>query len=507
MSDTTPRTALPLLAAAQAQKHVTHNEALLQMDALLFARFLDRDLGSPPATPADGDTYLVAAGGAGAWTGQDGKIAFAADGGWRFYAPFTGLAAYVVDESRLIVFTGAAWADYASILSLQNVPLLGVNTTADATNKLATKSAALLFDNAGNGVQAKLNKHASGDTASLLCQTNYSGRAELGLCGDDDLHVKVSPDGAAWFEGLRIARGNGLVTLAGDPTAPLHAATRQYVDGLAKGWTAGSLLFGNGAGAIAQDNARLFWDDVNFRLGIGSASPTAALTVNPSGTAPPAVFAASALHIVGTNGASGGRAVCWDASGTFPVLKMRRTNGTYASPAAVAQDQTLANWTAEGHDGTGFAATATGAIAFNAAENFTPAAHGTYFIVQTAAAGSTFLVEAFRVWDDKRLQAGGAYVDLSYSYQTPATGFAITIANATGRLLLNPAGTLAAGAITMPAAPKDGQIVTLASTQTVTALTHSPNAGQSIAGALTTLAANTPASFLYVASVAKWLRT
>ncbi|MEJ0041058.1 MAG: hypothetical protein WDM81_01975 [Rhizomicrobium sp.] len=66
---------------------------------------------------------------------------------------------------------------------MQNVPLLGVNTTADATNKLAVKSAALLLDNIGNGVQAKLNKHASGDTASLLYQTNYSGRAEIGLCG------------------------------------------------------------------------------------------------------------------------------------------------------------------------------------------------------------------------------------------------------------------------------------------------------------------------------------
>ncbi|HJW41370.1 MAG TPA: DUF2793 domain-containing protein [Rhizomicrobium sp.] len=80
MSDTTPRSALPLLAAAQAQKHVTHNEALLQLDALLFARFLDRDLTAPPSSPADGDTYLVHAGASGDWTGKDGEIAFASDG-------------------------------------------------------------------------------------------------------------------------------------------------------------------------------------------------------------------------------------------------------------------------------------------------------------------------------------------------------------------------------------------------------------------------------------------
>ena len=219
MSTITPRTALPLLAAAQAQKHVTHNEALLQLDALCFARFLDRDLTAPPSSPADGDTYLVKATATGAWSGQSANIASASDGAWRFYAPFTGLAAYVVDESKLIVFTGSAWVDYASILVLQNVPLLGVNTTADTTNKLAVKSAALLFDNIGNGVQAKLNKNASGDTASLLYQTGYSGRAEIGLAGDDDLHLKVSPDGSSWLSALTVNRTTGLLSHA-DGTVP-----------------------------------------------------------------------------------------------------------------------------------------------------------------------------------------------------------------------------------------------------------------------------------------------
>src|SRR5665213_882893 len=215
----TPRTALPLLAAAQAQKHVTHNDARLQLDALLFARFLDRDLTAPPSSPADGDTYLMKATASGTWTGQSGKIAYASSGAWRFAAPFTGLAAYVVDESKLIVFTGSTWVDYASIVVFQNVPLVGVNTTADATNKLAVKSAALLFDNVGNGVQAKLNKNASGDTASLLYQDNYSGRAEIGLCGDDDFHFKVSPDGSSWTDALKLARSGGAATFAAAASA------------------------------------------------------------------------------------------------------------------------------------------------------------------------------------------------------------------------------------------------------------------------------------------------
>jgi hypothetical protein len=230
MSDTTPRTALPLLAAAQSQKHVTHNEALLELDAILSCVILDRDLSAPPGSPADGDTYLVKATGTGDWAGEDGKLAYAIDGGWRFYAPFDGLVAYVADETKLIVYNGSAWVDYASVLALQNVPLLGVNATADSTNKLTVASAALLFDNIGNGVQAKLNKHAATDTASFLLQDNYSGRAEIGLAGDDDLHVKVSADGSSWFEALKASRSTGLVTLVGAPTAASHAATKQYVD-------------------------------------------------------------------------------------------------------------------------------------------------------------------------------------------------------------------------------------------------------------------------------------
>ncbi|HWD29282.1 MAG TPA: DUF2793 domain-containing protein [Rhizomicrobium sp.] len=505
MTDT-PRTALPLLAAAQAQKHVTHNEALLQLDALLFARFLDRDLTAPPSSPTDGDTYLIHATATGDWLGKDGQIAFAVDGAWRFYAPFTGLAAYVVDEGVLLVFTGSAWADYASILNLQNVPLLGVDTTADTTNKFAVKSSALLFDNIGAGVQAKLNKHASTDTASLLYQTNYSGRAELGLSGDDDLHVKVSPDGASWFEGLRVARGSGLVSLIGDPTSALHCATKQYVDGLAKGFTTGSVLFAGASGAIGQDNAKLFWDDTNGRLGIGTASPDSILTLNTTGAAGPSPLSGTGFHTIASQSA-GGRLWLWDVAAGNPTLRMRRTNGTFAAPSGVLANQNLATVAADGHDGTGFAASNTGGLNFFAAENFSTGGHGTYFNVQTTPAGSTTIAEAFRVWDDKRIQGGGAYVDLSYSYQQPATGFAIAVSNTAGRLILDPAGTLASGTITLPAAPKDGQLLRLSTTQGITALTLAPATGQSVVGAPATLGANTSAEFTYRAANTTWYRT
>ncbi|MEI9887051.1 MAG: DUF2793 domain-containing protein [Rhizomicrobium sp.] len=278
MSDpSTPRAALPLLAAAQAQKHVTHNEALLQLDALLFARFVDRDLTAPPSSPADGDTYLVKATASGAWTGQSGKIAYASSGAWRFAAPFAGFAAYVVDESKLIVFNGTAWVDYASILALQNVPLLGVNTTADATNKLAVKSAALLLDNIGNGVQAKLNKNAAGDTASLLYQTAYSGRAEIGLAGDDDFHFKVSPDGATWYDALKLARAGGAASFVGPAAAASFVPSGSAVPANGLFLPAANTL---GWAVNAAEKARL---TASGHLLVGTATDSAMLTVNGTG--------------------------------------------------------------------------------------------------------------------------------------------------------------------------------------------------------------------------------
>ncbi|HEX4301557.1 MAG TPA: DUF2793 domain-containing protein [Rhizomicrobium sp.] len=446
---TTPRTALPLLAAAQAQKHVTHNDALLQLDALLFARFLDRDLSAPPSSPADGDTYLVKATASGAWTGQSNKIAYVSDGAWRFAAPFTGLAAYVVDESKLIVFTGSAWVDYASILSLQNVPLLGVNTTADTTNKFATKSAALLFDNIGNGVQAKLNKHAASDTASLLYQTNYSGRAEMGLAGDDNFHLKVSPDGAAWTEAV-------------------------------------------------------FVDKTTGRVGLGTASPDAPLTLNLTGSAsivaPPTNIG---IHVVGNTTTN--RQMIMETYGTSPLFGARATAGTIAAPTAVTSGMGLFNFSSSGYDGTNFAAAA--GLNFYADETWTSSAHGAHWAMRATPLGGLTIAETFSGYGDGRWSATGARCDASYARQVPVTGFSITIANACGRLILDPASALASGAITLPASPRDGQICKIASSQAIAALTLSPNTGQSLAGALTALTANGFAEYTYVAANTAWYRT
>ena len=199
MSDTT-HLAMPFIEAAQAQKHVTHNEALLILDAIVMLSVLDRDLATPPATPADGDRYLIAASATGAWSGHDGKIAARQDGAWTFHTPKEGWFVWIADEDILLIFNGASWTGAAT----QNALRLGVNTTADDTNRLTVASSAILFNHAGSGVQVKVNRNSAGDTASFLFQTGFSGRAEIGCLGNDDFVFKTSADGAAFSTGLTL---------------------------------------------------------------------------------------------------------------------------------------------------------------------------------------------------------------------------------------------------------------------------------------------------------------
>lgn len=105
---TTAHLALPYIEAAQAQKEVTHNEALNRLDALVQLAVLDRDLTAPPADPAEGDRYIVATGATDAWGGHDGEVA-AWYGGWIFLAPRPGWRAWVADEAVMLLYGGAGW--------------------------------------------------------------------------------------------------------------------------------------------------------------------------------------------------------------------------------------------------------------------------------------------------------------------------------------------------------------------------------------------------------------
>ncbi|KQT66005.1 MULTISPECIES: DUF2793 domain-containing protein [unclassified Aureimonas] len=219
MSETT-RLKLPFIMAAQAQKHVTHNEALLAADALVHLGVATRQLASPPPAPAEGARYLVAAHPSGDFLGRAGAIAAFDGGAWRFHAPDEGWRCWVADEGRLLVHTGGAWTPInLDADSEVQVAALGVGTAPDAANRLAVKSDAVLLSHddvtPGTGhLRVTLNKSASARDGGIAFQTGYSTRALLGTFGSDAFTLRVSPDGSAYSPVLAADPG-GKVALRG----------------------------------------------------------------------------------------------------------------------------------------------------------------------------------------------------------------------------------------------------------------------------------------------------
>ena len=229
---------LPCIEGSQAQKHVTHNDALRILDTLVQLAVLDRDLTAPPGSPAEGQRWIVKAGATGLWAGHDNAVAAWQDGAWQFSAPQTGWSAFVVDEGTLLVWNGSAWGDFFSTVTLiQNLALLGIGTTADTSNPLSAKLNNALFaaktvaESGSGDLRYKLSKESAGHTLSFLFQDNFSGRAEIGLTGDDDFHFKVSADGSTWYEGIKIAAATGKVSfpVSGGPREVLTANRTYYV--------------------------------------------------------------------------------------------------------------------------------------------------------------------------------------------------------------------------------------------------------------------------------------
>ena len=326
MNDT-PNLAFPYILAAQAQKHVTHNEAIRALDCLVQLSVASRTLSEPPASPEDGTRYIVANGANGDWADQDGKVAAYQDGAWAFYAPKEGWRAWAANESALLVYEAGAWSalpsggsgedgDGDSPTAFDSLTHVGVNATADTTNRLSLKSPASLFDNEGAGHQQKINKKTSGDTASVLYQTNYSGRAETGLAGDDDYHFKVSPDGSTWYEAIKIDRNTGRITypIMGGPREALTSNRTYYVrtdgsdgnDGLSDTTGGAFATIQKAVDTTAALDLSIF--DVTIQLGAGtyklastvtckSAVGAGAVTLQGDLTTPSNVVITSASYI------------------------------------------------------------------------------------------------------------------------------------------------------------------------------------------------------------------
>lgn len=129
---------------------------------------------------------------------------------------------------------GSSWETYWNLLAVKGIdgsatinpaPLVGVNITADTTKRFAVRSPETFFDNEGGNHELKVNKNAQADDAGMILQTSLMSHAKVGLVGDDNLHLQVSPDGTAFYEGMVINKDNGILT---KPNIPAFSATTNY---------------------------------------------------------------------------------------------------------------------------------------------------------------------------------------------------------------------------------------------------------------------------------------
>jgi hypothetical protein len=196
---------LSYLDAAQAQKHVTVNESLRELDALVLLAVEDKDLTAPPGSPADGARYLPAATATGAWSGKEHAVAHHVDGAWEFYTPREGFIAYVRDEDVLYLYNGTAWvtadnaltADLKAIAALSpaNNDVLQRKSGAWTNRTLAQLAADLANAFTGLGVSGPVGVGsytvstlpAAAMTGQLIYVSNESGGA-----------VPAFSDGANW---------------------------------------------------------------------------------------------------------------------------------------------------------------------------------------------------------------------------------------------------------------------------------------------------------------------
>lgn len=210
-----PRIGLPYLDAAQAQKHVTVNEALARLDVVSAARVESMALIAPPGSPAEVEAHLVPAGAIGAWSGMEGTVAVFLNGGWDFIAPWAGWQLWVAGESATAIYDGTGWqlasqftSPGGALTALRNAEIdhvIAAGSTSTTSAFIPDKAIVL-------GVTARVTAQITGPTSWSLGVSGSPDRYGSGFGTSVDSYAHgVSGSPLAYYGGSSL-----LLTSAGD---------------------------------------------------------------------------------------------------------------------------------------------------------------------------------------------------------------------------------------------------------------------------------------------------
>ncbi|MEL7150254.1 MAG: DUF2793 domain-containing protein [Pseudomonadota bacterium] len=189
----TAKLGLPLVAPAQAQKHVTVNESLSRLDALVQLSLGSVGQAVPPTSPSEGEAHAVGAGATGDWTGQDGQVAVFANGGWVFLSPQSGWQGW--SDGTRVQFDGSDWVEGAGALTANGAGF--IHRSIEVDHDIQSGGTSII----GGFVPA--NAIVYGVTGRVLTEIGGAAAFEVGVAGASDRYGSgIGTAAASWMRGI-----------------------------------------------------------------------------------------------------------------------------------------------------------------------------------------------------------------------------------------------------------------------------------------------------------------
>lgn len=261
----TLRLNLPFIQASQAQKHITHNEAIQKLDQITQLSVISRAFTAPPAAPNEGDRYIVPQ--AGEWDGAAGDLQLFEGGGWVTLTPQKGWVSWVEDAQELLVFDGATWIKAMGSATFDTLSVHGTSAYFSA-------------DSDASGFYLTVAKTDDTQSVGIGLDGATAQKALMELTPDDHLRITVTKDGSTYHDALRVDLLDGTLDLARTPRVDVRT---NYDNAIAAGTATqvnlndASLnplgLHDASAGTITVDHAGTYM--VGYTLGAELAADTA----------------------------------------------------------------------------------------------------------------------------------------------------------------------------------------------------------------------------------------